>query len=289
MNILYQSHWVLNGFAHGIVIYLIGRFAIFGYREHSYLYQFDRDSQALKNAVDLILPWANKIPAKKYREFIDNLLIKADYHHGWDQSHFISLQCIYLLGSFFLCYLLLNVFFGLSIWLSITTSLVFGFLPLSKLFDKGKKRINSCRRELPYFIDYLSLTMGAGLDFNQGLAAVIADSPTSHLKHEFAQLLRNMKLGMSRGDALLDLNQRVDTPGMRIFTQTLSLAIKMGSDIAQTLSIMGETMQTKRFQKAEEEAGKISIRMMIPMMIFVMPATIIILLGPMILEWIKNT
>ncbi len=289
MNTLYQTHWIFSAVAHSIVAYVIGRLVLYSYREHSYLYQFDGNSKAIKNAVDVLLPWAKRMPVKRYRTFLEDLMTNADYSHDWDSSHFMALQAIYGFGSFVVGYVLLNLILGMPLWVTIMISLIALFIPITKLFDRSKKRIKSCQRELPYFIDYLSLTMGAGLDFNQGLSAVISDSPPSPLRNEFTQMLRNMKLGMSREEALNDIHRRVNTPGMRLFTQTLSQAIKMGSDIAQTLSVMGETMQTKRFQKAEEAAGKISIRMMIPMMIFVMPATIIILLGPMILEWVSST
>ena len=62
--------------------------------------------------------------------------------------------------------------------------------------------------------------------------------------------------------------------------------MKMGSDVVTTLSVMSESLQSKRFLDAEEKAGKISIRMMVPLMVFVLPATMIILIGPLVLEWL---
>ena len=101
--------------------------------------------------------------------------------------------------------------------------------------------------------------------------------------------MRNMRLGMSREDALLEMQRRLDSAGLKLFVQTLVQAMKMGTNVVQTLVVMSQTLQNKRFQAAEEAAGKISVQMMIPMMVFVMPATIIILLGPMIIEWTQRS
>jgi tight adherence protein C len=129
--------------------------------------------------------------------------------------------------------------------------------------------------------------MGAGLDFNKGLSTILSDVKPSPLRDEFAIVMRNMKLGVSREDALIEMQRRMDTPGLKLFVQTLVQSMKMGSDVVTTLAILSETIQGKRFQEAEEKAGKISVKMMIPMMVFVMPATMIILLGPMILQWLN--
>jgi tight adherence protein C len=160
-------------------------------------------------------------------------------------------------------------------------------LPYLKLSDLAVTRYNACNSDLPYFIDYLSLAMGAGLDFNQSMATVVADAPKSPLSEEFALVLRNIRLGMSRADALLELERRLSSPPLKLFVQTMIQGMELGTDVVQTLASMSETLQQRRFQAAEEMAGKISVRMMIPMMCFVMPAVMIVLLGPMVLAYVQ--
>jgi tight adherence protein C len=181
----------------------------------------------------------------------------------------------------------LTLVLGMPLYAPLTVTLVAAVFPYMKLADVASSRYDAVNRDLPYFIDYLGLAMGAGLDFNQALQTVIEDAPKSPLVDEFENVLRNMRLGMSRADALLEMERRMSSPNLKLFVQTLIQGMELGTDVVQTLAAMSETMQQRRFQKAEEAAGKISVRMMIPMMCFVMPSVMIILLGPMILTYVK--
>lgn len=77
----------------------------------------------------------------------------------------------------------------------------------------------------------------------------------------------------------------MNTPSLRLFLHTLVQGIEMGTDMLGTLQNLSQVFQTKKFQKAEEDAGKISVQMMIPMMVFVMPSVMIVLLGPLVLQY----
>jgi len=279
--------WLWSGVAHGLVFFLIGRMLVYGYREHSYLYQIETKNRVTDNWVQVLLPYVQRIRAARYREFIDRNLSRAGTRLDWNSSHFIASQILYASAAGVIAYLFLGVMLGISILLVMAVTVSAAFLPVLRLSDLATSRYRSCTRELPFFIDYLNLAMGAGLDFNRGLSTILADVKASPLRDEFAIVMRNMKLGVSREDALMEMQRRMDTPGLKLFVQTLVQAMKMGSDVGTTLGILSETIQSKRFQEAEEKAGKISVKMMIPMMVFVMPATMIILLGPMILQWLS--
>ena len=288
-DLLLGSWWLWSGLAHGLVFFVIGRILVYGYREHSYLYQFDDRNKNADNWIQVILPYIQRLKLPRYRAFIARNLCRAGTRLDWDSSHFIASQAIYAGAAGVISYLFLSLMLGLGFSAVLGVTLAAAFLPVLRLSDLATSRYRSCSRDLPYFIDYLNLAMGAGLDFNRGLATIIADVGPSPLRDEFAVVMRNMKLGVSREDALIEMQRRMDTPGLKLFIQTLVQAMKMGSDVVVTLSILSETIQSKRFQEAEEKAGKISVKMMIPMMVFVMPSTMIILLGPMILQWLNAT
>ena len=127
--------------------------------------------------------------------------------------------------------------------------------------------------------------MGAGLDFNNALESVITSSKKSPLTDEFQKVMRDIKLVTPRKDALLKMDQRMNVPSLRLFIHTLVQGIELGTDMLGILSNLSQIFQTKKFQKAEEDAGKISVQMMIPMMVFVMPSVMIILLGPLVLQY----
>jgi tight adherence protein C len=288
-SLVASSWWIWHGVAHGLVFLVIGRLMIWAWREHAYLWQMSDRRRALDTWIEVLLPVVSRLKLQRFRTWLEVNLSRAGTRPDWTTSHFIACQLVWGLGAcivtwFFLCLLL-----GMPIMFALVVGLVGFSTPLIRLTDQANARYLSVSRELPFFIDYLSLAMGAGLDFNQGLSAVVADAPKSPLRDEFGLVLRNIKLGMTREEALLEMERRINSPALRLFVQTLVQAMRMGSDVVQTLIVMSETIQGKRFQDAEEKAGKISVRMMIPMMLFVMPATMIILLGPMLLEWLQTT
>lgn len=282
-----SAHWLFAGIANTMVLFVIARLLAFGYREHAYLYQFEDKTKALDTWIDFVLPVARRIGLPRYRADVTLKLSRSGVRRGWDSNHFIASQLIFCAFTAVVSVALLNLVLGMPLFVTLVLVSLALLFPYLKLTDLASSRFQACNRDLPYFIDYLSLAMGAGLDFNQALATVIADAPKSPLVDEFALTLRNMRLGMSRADALLEMERRLSSPSLKLFVQTLVQGMELGTDVVQTLSAMSETLQQRRFQKAEEAAGKISVKMMIPMMCFVMPAVMIVLLGPMILSYVK--
>ncbi len=282
-----SAHWLFSGLANTMVLFVIARLVAFGYREHSYLYQFEDRAKAVDTWIDVILPFVRRLRLGRYRADVTVKLSRSGVRRGWDSSHFIASQLLLAGFAAVMSFVLLGLAVGFPFYVPLTLTVLMMILPYLKLSDLASSRFNACNRDLPFFIDYLGLAMGAGLDFNQALSTVVADAPKSPLVDEFAVVLRNMRLGMSRAEALQELERRLSSPPIKLFTQTLVQGMELGTDVVQTLGVMSETMQQRRFQRAEENAGKISVKMMIPMMVFVMPAVMIVLLGPMILTYLK--
>ena len=281
------GHWLFHGIANAMILIVIGRLLIFGYREHSYLYQFEDKSRFLDAWINTVLPVVRQLGLQAYRQSVALKLSRAGTRRDWDANHFIASQIIYAGFAGMATYLLAVMVLGMG-YVTVFGTMVFAMLlPFLKLSDLAAARYKAVNRDLPFFIDYLSLAMGAGLDFNQAMEKVVEDAPKSPIRDEFAIVLRNMKLGMNRADALVEMERRLSSPSLKLFVQTLVQGMELGSDVVHTLQVMSETLQQKRFQVAEESAGKISVKMMIPMMCFVMPAVMIVLLGPMVLTYFQ--
>ena len=282
-HLMLDSSWILPGLTTFLFVYLMGRLALYGYREHSYLYQFGDRAVALENWINLLLPLVRRIGMPRYRALVTRDLNRSAINRRWESSHFMAKQL--LDGLLYLAFGVLGtVIFDVSlVWALVPAG--YGFItPLMRLNAIATKRFVSCRRDLPFIIDYVSLAMGAGLDFNKALDTVIKDAPRTPLSIEFEIVLRNIRIGMSLAEALIEMERRLDSPQLRLFVQTMVQAMEMGTDVVRTLTVMSETLQEKRFQMAEELAGKISVRMMLPLMVFVLPVVMIILLGPMMLS-----
>lgn len=278
-------HWLLAGVANTLVLVLIGRVLLYGYREHSYLYQFEDRGRAKDNWVKALVPLAKHVKLQGYREALAIRLSRAGTRRDWDVNHFIASQILIAIVTAVVVFAFGVMLMGVGISWLLALVLLSLLLPYLKLSDLAACRFKAVNRDLSYFIDYLALAMGAGLDFNQAMMVVVADAPKSPLSDEFALILRNMRLGMSKAEALNEMERRLASPPLKLFVQTLVQGMELGSDVVLTLNVMSENLQQKRFQRAEESAGKISVKMMIPMMCFLMPAVMIVLLGPMALTY----
>ncbi len=241
---------------------------------------------------ETLLRWRDvfelKIKDIQWPELIDQFLTKNlnrtrfDYHLSKNQfiaTEFVKIIFIFML-SLFLATLLGRTIFVIGSCAALLSPII----SLTQLHLKSQNIFIKTQKELPYFIDYLVLAMESGLDFTNALKRVVLDSPTGFLRREFEQLLHNLELGQSKSTSLKELAFNMQSPHVQLFTETLLFALDMGTDVTKTLRSMSENLQERRFQLAEEGAGKISVKMMIPMMCFVLPSVMIILLAPMILS-----
>ncbi len=278
-----EYSWTLDGFTSALVFYIVFRVLHYGFREHRYLYNLEDSDQTIETWVKFVRPLARRVTWVPYHEWIKLKKSQAAFKPAWDTFDFIAYQLVLTGLVGLLAYLSLTMLLGLPFSIAVAAAASAYFYPLISIHDVAAKRQTSCYRDLPFFIDYLCLAMGAGLDFNQSLQSVLGDAPKSPLADEFAVAMKNMRLGLSRAEALHAMDQRLENPSLKLFLHTLIQAMELGTDVTQTLTALSDTFRTKRFQFAEEQAGKISVRMMIPMLFFVLPAVMIMLLGPMIL------
>jgi tight adherence protein C len=279
-----DTSWILDGIASGFVIYVVANLVWYGYREHRYLYQFDDSKRALQTWVKFLKPLAYTIQSPRYHEWIKTKKSQAAFMPEWDVFDFIAYQFLLALASGSATFIAFVTLLGGTIAIPIAIAMAAFVYPLISISDAGTKRQRSCFKDLPFFIDYLCLAMGAGLDFNQALAVVLDDAPKTPLSREFGVVMKNMRLGMPRAEALIMMDQRMENPNLKLFLQTMVQAMELGTDVNQTLLALSDTFRAKRFQYAEEMAGKISVKMMIPMLLFILPAVMIMLIGPMILN-----
>jgi Type II secretion system (T2SS), protein F len=276
--------WILDGISSGFVMYVVGNLILYGYREHGYLYQFDDKKRAIATWIKFLRPLALTIQFPRYHQWIKLKKSQAAFMPEWDIYDFIAYQFLAAGGVGILIFIMFVTLLGAPISFSVAGGAAAFVYPLLSISDAGTKRQRSCFKDLPFFIDYLCLAMGAGLDFTQALGVVLEDAPKTPLSREFAFAMKNMRLGMTRADALRLMDDRMQNPSLKLFLQTVIQAMELGTDVNQTLQALSDTFRAKRFVFAEEAAGKISVKMMLPMMLFILPAVMIMLIGPMVLN-----
>jgi tight adherence protein C len=153
------------------------------------------------------------------------------------------------------------------------------YLPDLLLYNAGLKRQQNIRKTLPDALDMLTVCVEAGLGFDAAVAQVArkTDGPVAA---EFARMLQEMQFGLPRVDALRAMVDRATAPELRVFVSALVQAAELGIPIAAVLREQSHEMRLKRRQRAEEQAQKVPVKILFPLMLFLMPALFIVILGP---------
>lgn len=160
-------------------------------------------------------------------------------------------------------------------------------LPEVYLSAKVRERRRLVERSLSDVLDLLTVSVEAGLSFEISLVKV-TERFKGTLAEEFGRVLHEMKLGKPRRDALRDLAERLGIEDLTSLVAALTQAEQMGVSIGNILRLQAEQMRRKRRQRAEEKAMQAPIKMLFPLVFFIFPALFIILLGPALIQIMRN-
>lgn len=148
-------------------------------------------------------------------------------------------------------------------------------------------RREAIRRAMPDVLDLLCVSVQAGLGFDGALGKVAAKMK-GPLIEEFERLLQELRMGVTRRNALTRLADRCGIEEMRLFTAALIQAEKLGVGMAQVLEIQAENMREIRRQRAKEMAAKLPVKILFPTIIFIFPVLFVVVLGPAIVSLVDT-
>lgn len=157
------------------------------------------------------------------------------------------------------------------------------FLPHLMLTSKITRRQNEIRKAMPDALDLLTICVEAGLGFDAAMSKV-SQKWENQLSLAFARTIREVQLGKVRRDAMKDMSDRLGIPEMTSFVAAIIQSEQLGVSMAKVLRIQSDQMRVKRRQRAEEEAHKAPIKMIIPMALLIFPSIMIIILTPAALQ-----
>jgi tight adherence protein C len=160
------------------------------------------------------------------------------------------------------------------------------FIPrflLKRLINDRQTRI---RIAMPDALDLTVICVEAGLALDQAMMRVGEDLRHAHpdLANEFYLMNLELRAGKPRAEALRNLYNRTGVDDIKALVTTLVQTDRFGTSVAQALRVHSDSLRTERRQRAEEQAAKTTIKMIPPLVVFVLPSIIIVTLGPAIIQ-----
>jgi len=186
--------------------------------------------------------------------------------------------------------LMFLIFLGSNTWpvsreilVTIAFTVLGFFFPQLWIQSKIDRRQKGIRKGLPDALDLLTICVEAGLGFDAAMSKV-GQKWENDLSLAFARAIREIQLGKVRREALRDMADRIGLPEMTSFVAAVIQSESLGVSMARVLRIQADQMRLKRRQRAEEEAQKAPIKMLLPMGLFIFPSIMIVLLTPALMR-----
>ena len=162
------------------------------------------------------------------------------------------------------------------------------FFPMIWLSDVQAKRLKAVQRTLPVYLDFITMAVEAGLNMTGAINQAMDKGPPGPLRHEFFLVVRDLRSGLSRSEALRRMDARLHMAEITSFVGTVIQAERMGASIGAALRAQSEQRRTERFQRAEKQAMEAPVKLIGPLMMFIFPVTFIVLFFPIVSKFMSS-
>jgi tight adherence protein C len=249
-----------------------------------------REEQLRGSAFDrVLLPTARRLGRRLARvtpfdldKRIDEQLVLAGNPPGWNAERVVALKIVSGIAAVVAGSVMVSL---ISLPLSVEAAAIVLLtavaysIPSAQLRMAAANRQRAIQRQLADVMDLLTISVEAGLGFEAALSQVTKNVPGA-LSEEFARLLQEVQIGVSRTEAFRHLGERTNVPELQSFVLSMIQADLFGVSIANVLRAQSRELRQKRRQRAEEIAQKIPVKLLFPMIFLVLPALFIVVLGP---------
>lgn len=235
----------------------------------------------------LTIKYARRMKSESFRKNVDFKILTAGLENELNTDEFIGLKILWGL-VFPILLLILNLALQLGYpWPIFIIAIPLGwYIPDFHANKQKKLRYTSVVIDLPFFVDLLALSTQAGADFIGAIQKISDKAENSTLAKEFDKVLRDIRLGSTREQSLKNMAYRLDIPEVTSFVNVLTDADQTGASIGDVLKEQSEQMRLERFVRAEKAGARASQTILVPMMLFIIPAVFIMVFAPVGLQFV---
>jgi tight adherence protein C len=229
-------------------------------------------------------PIANRKTFAQWRKSIAPKIAMAGYSEDISPLDFIALRLLMF------CVALIFLFFGSftgQVTLPWLIAILLAFYPTIWLNSTIKARQLSIMKALPNLLDLLTLSVESGRDLLTAMREILSRRKMDPLGEELSATFQEIQFGRPRTEALRDLANRVKQNDLTATINAIIQADELGVSIAQQLKIQSDMQRSKRFSLAEKLANEASVKIILPVVIFILPSVFIVLLGPLVLQTLR--
>ncbi|MCK4532165.1 type II secretion system F family protein [bacterium] len=258
------------------------------------LYSFEEETVTKKekgafNIIKRVLKKFNKkfFEQGKIKRRIEKQLIKLGGQSHLRPGDILVFKEIAVVGGCIAAFLLYKK--GITNPLILIGAVILSFfVPDYFLSKKIKDRETDIRISLPGVVDLLTLCVEAGMDFMSAFEKIITKQKGAKkdpFVEEINVMLGEIRIGLTRRDALKNMAKRIEIPEISAFISVLLQTEELGTDLVNIMRDYAVEIRIKRLQMAEKRAAQIGTKMIFPMILFIFPMTFVIILVPLILNY----
>lgn len=201
---------------------------------------------------------------------------------------FIALSIIASVLASLVTLLLMLLVGWFSLLVMISVAVLGYFYPRIWTRDVRRRRVGQILKHLPIYLDFLTLAVEAGLNINGAIQKAVEKGPEGPLRRELEHVLRDLKSGLNRMEALRRLDDRLRIKEVTNLVGTVVQAERMGSGLAKSLRFQSEQRRSERFQRAEKQAMEAPVKLVFPLLAFIFPITFIVLGFPIAMKFVQE-
>jgi tight adherence protein C len=239
--------------------------------------------------VRIVAPYAERFMSVEYTEKLRSQLVHSGLFYLYMPYEFTALRIVSagltLLAALIIVPLLPIDFFKSHVfWWTVGLGALAYALPYLAMRDRAKRRQKEIVRMLPIYLDFITMTVEAGLSLGGALAQAVAKGPPGLLRNELERVNRDVKAGAGRIEALQMMADRLEIREITTLVNAIALAERTGGSVGHVLRAQADQRLSERFQRAEKLAMEAPVKLIFPLVAFIFPSTFVVLGFPIVMK-----